>query len=175
MASYGLHSYMGRARLALLFKEHSTLWAAFGRTTEWVDEDDPDVLENPLTVESLEEPIVYVKSSFVSLCKQVDDNGDVTVGGQDYEFVEDEDAISEEAMYLYSLYELNGPGGMPTGTYRQVAVFSNVVPAAGHASDDWLLPEDVDDFGNIEYMANRTKIVFTSGEVRQERVIIEFN
>lgn len=166
--------YEGRVERALLAKEHCTFWVAIGRTdTEWTDEEDPPTV-SPGTAD-LDEPLVYVKAQSVHLCVIDLSAYDVQVAGVGYRFVNDVDAYTESARFLYVAATLDADAGMPAEAYRQKAVYSNLVPVAGHDSDAWLAPENVDDTGPIWVLANKTLKSFGAGEVREERTVIEFS
>ena len=89
-------TYRGRARRAWLNKTHSVYWLAVGRTTPWTDEYAPPSPSPGYG--DIQEAIVFTKAEFVSLCKIVTTGSDVTVKGQTYAYVADEDGI-----YQFSL------------------------------------------------------------------------
>jgi len=165
-------TYSGRARRALLHKTNSTYWVAVGRTTPWGDDLAPPS-PNPSVVD-IEEAIIFVKAEYVSLAKFVQSGGDVIVKGDRYSFVQDGDAILEQARFLYIRGRFDPSQGQPYGTFRQIAVFSNVVPATGHEDDTWLAPADISSRGVLEYIDNKppTQMDTESEEVIQ--AIIEF-
>ena len=173
MATFGAAAYSGRIRRALLFKEHSVLWCGLGRTSEWVDEQYPP--EPVLSRTTIEEPFLYYKADFITLCVWSDVESDVVVAGNNYTYVLDEDAPELYARYLYAQFTFDGTiGGMPEGTFRQTGIFSNLVPASRHENDTWLVPADVSSVGTLEYISNRRPVTFSNGEIRMERAVLEF-
>ena len=165
-------TYAGRARRALLHKTNSTYWMAIGRTTAWDDEENPPDPSPSAT--AIEEPIVYVTPTSVSLCKVVSSGEDVTHLGTKYAFVADEDAIDEGARFLYMLGRFDPTSGQPYDTFRQVALYSNLTPSTGHESDSWLAPANVDDAGLLEYLDNDVSTIMTDTRLEVIEIMIEF-
>ena len=165
-------TYASRARRALLHKMSSTYWVAIGRTTAWDDEENPpDPSPNDTGVT---EPIIYVTPTTVSLCKVVTSGEDITHLGTKYEFVADEDAITEGARFLYLLARFDPTSGQPYDTFRQVGLYSNLVPASGHESDSWLAPANVSDAGLLEYIDNDVATIMTETRLEVIEIMIEF-
>lgn len=168
---YGVATYEGRIKRALNMKTDSVLWCAVGHTAVWPGEPDPPD-EDPATT-AIDTPIVYVKPSSVSLCKAVESGGDVTIEGQQYEFVADVDAYTEGARFLY-LTTTFDPDIHPYANFRQFGVYSDLTPSVGHENDDWLAPANVDDDGVLEIYENHTVKSFGPGETRVIEIVIEF-
>jgi hypothetical protein len=154
-----------------MFKAHSTPWVCLGRTTAWPDEDNPP--DPTPGTEEIEEAIVFVKPGRFTLCKQVESGGDVTVDGVKLAFVDDANAYTENARFLF-IETVFDTSIHPHANYRQKGVFTDLTPAAGHETDDWLAPSDVSDRGVLEYLAHKTVKSFGAGETRIERTVIEF-
>ncbi len=148
--------YSECCRLARLAKQNTTYWIAVGRQTAWTDEDNPPT---ETRTDVLVEPIIYVRAWGITLCKAVESGGDITFKGQSYQSVDDEDAITEGARFLYLKAELHPAQSQPYGTYRQAAVVADVTPATGHESDDWLAPADVSDPGLTVLIENDVPMV----------------
>lgn len=165
-------TYSGRARRALLHKTNSTYWVAIGRTTAWDDEDNPP--DPTPSTSAITEPIIYVTPTTVSLCKVVTSGEDITHLGTKYEFVADEDAITEGARYLYMLARFDPTSGQPYDTFRQVAMYSNLVPGTGHESDSWLAPANVSSEGLLEYIDNDVATIMTETRLEVIEIMIEF-
>jgi len=165
-------TYQGRARRGLLHKTNSTYWVAIGRTTAWDNEKNPP--DPSPTASTIEEPVVYVTPTQVTLCKVVSTGEDVTHLGTKYEFVDDVDAIDEGARFLYMLARFDPTSGQPYDTFRQVALFSNLVPATGHESDSWLAPANVSDEGLLEYLDNDVATIMTDTRLEVIEIMIEF-
>lgn len=165
-------TYHSRARRALLHKENSTFWVSIGRTTVWTDEKNPPDPSPSAT--AIEEPIVYVKPTTVSLCKVVTSGEDVTHLGTKYQFVADEDAIDQSARFLYMLARFDPTSGQPYDTFRQVAMYSNLVPTSGHEGDSWVAPENVSSEGLLEYLDNDVATIMTDTRLEVIEIMIEF-
>lgn len=166
-------SYVSRARNAWLNKTESTYWFGIGRTAAWTDENDPPTVPDDYT--AIDTPIVYVKASLVKLAKIVVSGEDIIHNGVKYAWVADEDALTELARFLYCYCELTpGVGGQPYGTFRQTALYTDLVPATGHESDLWLAPANVEDVGNICYLANHIAVVLVESVTRAVPVMREF-
>ena len=165
-------TYAGRARRALLHKQNSTYWISIGRTTAWDDEENPP--DPSPSASTIEEPIIYVTPTTVSLAKVVTSGEDITHLGTKYEFVADGNAIAEGARYLYLLARFDPTSGQPYDTFRQVALFSNLVPASGHESDSWLAPANVSSEGLLEYLDNDVSTIMTETRLEVIEIMIEF-
>jgi len=173
MTTFGAAAYAGRVGRALDFKGSKTLWCGIGRQIGWVDDLYPP--EPDLTALTIEEPLVYVKADFTTLCVWSEVEADVEVADNYFAYIADVDALDNFARFLYAQFTFDGTiVGMPFGQFRQVGVFSDLVPASGHESDIWLPPANVSSVGTLEYISNRRPVTFSDGEVRMERIIIEF-
>ncbi|MGC8717973.1 MAG: hypothetical protein ACP5RW_08255 [bacterium] len=149
------------------------MWCCLAGQTAWADDDDPPA-PNPATL-SVSDPLVYVKADFVTLCVWSETPSDVEIAGNHFTYVTDSEAMDKFARFLYAQFTFDGTiAGMPYGTFRQVAVYSNLVPTSGHSGDIWLPPQNVSSPGTLEYLSNRKPTVFSDGEIRMERIIIEF-
>jgi hypothetical protein len=165
-------TYGSRAHRALLFKQNVTLWIGIGRTTEWSNEalaPDPDPTATTIT-----EPIVYIKASLVSLCVPVSSDEDFIHLGTKYQYIIDDDAIINNARFLYITASFDPSAGQPYGNFRQVGVFSDLVPADGYESESWLEPTHVDSIGILEYLDNDTVTTMAQNRKEQVEIIIEF-
>ena len=169
----GLSMYDGAVFRALQFKQDADLWVAIGRTTVWTDEQVPPVVLQ--TAHDIDEAICYVKPYVLTLAKEVITGGDITIDEQDYEFVSDVDALTDQtARFLYLCAEYDPMAGMDNDNFRQVAVYADLVPVTGHTTDLWLNPENVSDPGTLCYLHNAT--VTTMSPIRRQLVelILEF-
>jgi hypothetical protein len=168
----GVTSYKGRARRALLHKTNSTYWCAIGRTTVWTDEENPPAADPTAT--DIDEAICFVKPSLISLCKIVQSGEDFTHLGTKYAYVSDQNALTENARFLYLVSRFDPSAGQPYDDYRQVAIFSDLVPDQGHELDSWLAPADVTDPGLLEYIDNDTVVTMASDRLGVIEIMIEF-
>ncbi len=160
----GITSYDAQVERALWIKAKN-LWIAIGRTTAWPTEQIPPS-ETPGT-HDIDEPVAYHRPSVLSLARPVSSGGDVTFNGQQYAFVADVDAYTEYARFIYfkAVFDPIEDPGLPLTGFRQSCVYSGLVPAAGHESDQWLAPANVSDPGILEYIANHTLVSGPSAEI----------
>lgn len=168
-----ISTYKGRVKRALLFKTIAKHWACVGRTTAWDDEEDPPAEDPETTV--VEEPIVYVLPTQVSMAKSVIvGQGELIIDGAEYVLVDDEDAYDEDARFVYLQFNFDPDGGQPGADFRQHGVFVDLVPATGHENDLWLAPANVDDPGVLCCYDNHIVQELGLGEARQIDMVIEF-
>jgi len=165
-------TYCGRARRALLHKTNSAYWLAIGRTTPWIDELAPPT-PNPGIID-IEEAIIFVKAEMVRLAKFVQSGEDVIVKGSRYKFVDDNDAIIEQARFVYIKGRFDPSTGQPYGTFRQLGIFTGIVPASGYENRDWLAPANVTSRGILEYIENKPPTEMNLEREEVVQAIIEF-
>jgi len=141
--------------LYLKSKINST-YLGIGRSSEWDDEENPPV-PTPDTQE-LDEPIGYKRVNTASLCRRLGQSEEasypnVTYLGEEWELIPDNLAHEEEATYVYYEAEIQA-GELPSGEYRQVGIFTNLIPEEGVNKLN-LLPEEVAETGTLEFYENR--------------------
>jgi hypothetical protein len=125
-------------------------------------------------VTGIEEPILYIEAQQVSLAKAVLTGGTVQIDGQGYVLVNDADAYTQGARWLYLKFFLDRTTFEIDYTFRQHGVFTELVPAEGHESDPWLEPGNVSNVGIIERISNHTHKEFGVSEDRTLEIILEF-
>lgn len=180
----GATMYRDAVQNALDYKNNTnhTFWIAIGRTSPWPDEDHPPSITRGET--GVDEPICYRRASVVTLARSVSlaeyesapENERALGDGLCLVFVSDEDAHDHIARYLY-LNVCWNPGYdlHPANDFRQVGLYPHLVPAAGHESDEWLAPADVDDPGMLRYLDNdKVQQMDSQGPVVFTPVILEF-
>lgn len=152
--STGITTYYGRIHRGINFKNNNELWLAIGRTTAWADDANPPAESNTTT--DIDEIKGFVKITNKSMCYEVASGGDVTVLGQDYNFSSDANAYTNNARFLYLKGIISSTEFVedPTYEYRQVGIYSNLVPASGHSGELSLDPANVSDNGILEYYSN---------------------
>lgn len=124
-----------------------------GRTTPWEDEEDPPAPS--LTDTTLEELIIYKRPNRLTFVTN-DDNGEITILGGKYRALTLEEARDLQAQQVliqttFSTADFGGPAD-----YRQIGVFTYVVPTAGNESKSILLPSEIEDPGLIIHLTNRS-------------------
>jgi len=165
-------TYCGRARRALLHKLNSTYWLAVGRTTAWTDEQAPPT-PAPGVID-IEEAIVFVPAEMVRLAKFVQSLEDVVVKGNRYKFVEDVDAIEQQARFIYIKGRFDPSTDQPYGTFRQLAIFTGVAPKTAYQGRPWLAPAHVQSRGVLEYIENKPPTAMSLEREEVVQAIIEF-
>ena len=168
----GVTTYQGRARRALLHKQNSVYWVAIGRTTPWENEAAPP--EPQPGSAQLEEPIIYVRPTNVSLCRIVSSGEDISHLGTKYAFVSDAQAIEQNARFMYIFARFDPTAGQPYNDFRQIAVFSNLEPAANHDGDSWLAPAHVEREGLLEFLAHDIVTIMANTRLEVVEVMLEF-
>lgn len=124
-----------------------------GRTTPWADEEDPPAPS--LTDTTLEELIIYKRPNRLTFVIN-DSNGDITILGGKYRALTLEEARNLQAQQVliqttFSTADFGGPAD-----YRQIGVFTYVVPTAGNENKSILLPSEIEDPGIIIHITNRS-------------------
>jgi hypothetical protein len=169
MAQSQSTTYVDMVLRAIDFFQRTDIWVAIGRTTAWDDDLDPPTADMET---GLDTPVVYVRPDDIQLLKPVPDDGDfVDDVGQHYEFVLEEDAITEVARYVYIAAEFTDQGGQPHSTFRQCAIVTNLVTANGYENEPWVAPANVTDIGYVRWIANFEP---QSGSSQTVKIPIEF-
>jgi hypothetical protein len=183
MSAHATTTYLGRVKRALAFKA-LTLWFGMGRSaTPWPDENNPP---SPAPGDSdISEALFFAKPEVKSLCRPLS-QGDWellapdarvprSINGVYYALVADVDAYDEIARWVYLRGVMDVELSHPAGTFRQTAVFSDLVPDAGYEAATWLLPVNVDDRGSMEWIDNNKPKTIDLTENRcTTHVVIEF-
>lgn len=137
----------------------SKTWVIIGRTTAWANEQAPPAVTPDAN--SIEEPICAVKAvvSWVVL----DPNGTIQFIDENGQYIYFTELTTEQQVLDQSaqLIMLSGTvSGAQTGnvTFRQLGFSTDLVPAAGHENDSFLLDADVSSYGQLESIENRTPV-----------------
>lgn len=160
------------AALALKSKSASTYFA-IGKTSPWTNEKIPPASDPNATM--LTETIGYKKVDNVSLCRpyvegEVTTYPIVTYGTLKFVLIPDAEAYNQKAVQVY--YEVKIVGDeLPVGTYRQVGVFTDLVPKTGVTKPN-LLPSEVQSIGILQFIENKEFNNRTVDTTVKERFII---
>lgn len=189
----GVTGYEGRVEEAIDLK-NKTLWMCFCRTeTAWpttltTDDDNPP---SPLPTDAEDdEPYLYVKSEYKTLCRPVtlevfeatDPLLRVAIGSGRpdvapvYYVYESSDATAYEnsARWVYMRARLDVAAGIhPPGVFRQIKVYSGLIPAAGEGAATWLLPDHVEDRGKMRWIRNYPRTIVSDAEVKVQHIVVE--
>lgn len=185
MSLIGCTSYKFAADLGVLVKNTWPLWVAIGRTEAWSNELSPPTPSRG--TDDIDTPIVFVRPTILTMARVVSKaDYDLAPAGQKatvtiekvdtyYVFVADEDAPDEYARFLYYRAEFNPVQGIPVDQFRQIGVYTKLVPAAGYEGANWLAPENVQDRGRLAYHDNGEFVNMSpSGPVVGVHAAIEF-
>jgi hypothetical protein len=160
------------SRRALLIKQNSDFWFAWGRQTAWPDDSLPPI-PTPGGSTDIDTPLVFKKPALVSLCRPVNSGEDFTYRGQKYQYVADNNAIADGGRFVYLRGRLDPTDGDPVGTFRQIAVFSDLVPNAGYESANKLLPAQVDSHGQLVYLSNDIPVQIDVNRLHGVEILLE--
>ena len=152
-------------------KQGDDLWVIMGQTSEWTDENDPD---SPTPgSETIVEPFVAIKPIVKTMAVEVTEEAytaltdgfraAVSIEGtiKYLELVADADAYTRGARYLYikALYDPVVAGHPAFVSFRTYYLTSALVPSAGYENATWLVPDNIDDYGLLEYENAGTKVL----------------
>ncbi|WP_099321085.1 hypothetical protein [Anaerococcus sp. Marseille-P3625] len=140
---------------ALSLLEQGNIFIGLGRTSPWENENKDGFVppEPNLDAENLDELVGMKKADRVSMVIP-DESGEI-----EYAKIKFKTLTKEEALKLKSRWVLIEStiyfDELPPVTYRQIGIFSRVTPKNGNENKRILLPEDIEDVGVLEVIANR--------------------
>lgn len=132
-------------------------WAVFGKTSAWVNENDPPDVDKE-TVAMTE--VVFAKR--FTIARQVFvgtlQDHDIVVDGTYWKIAYTlQSALANNARYLYLRFDVNKDEG-PDVTYRQIGIFYNLVPTTGNEGKVLLLPNEIQSYGSLIWLNNRVAV-----------------
>lgn len=146
---------LGRALRGVDHKSRVSIWVGIGKSSPWPDENNPP--DEETTQRSLLEPIGYRRLSQSSLVKEVTstDAWTITHAGKFYVKVSDTDALAKSPapVLLYFRFDIERDE-LPQQTYRQAAVFADLIPNQDSLNLFSLLPAQVSSVGHLIYLSN---------------------
>lgn len=161
---------------ALDFVHRTDIYFAIGKTSPWSDESNPP---QPIETDTLQELIGYRKVDTQYLVVPYDNRtlgqNDILItlsDGTKWLVISEANAYTERARYVYISTTIL-PTDLPTGDYRQVGVFTGVVPQDGITKPN-LLPSEVQKPGVLEVLDNRVKSTRTNTTKETLSFIIQF-
>jgi len=171
--STGITTNYSKIHNGIRFK-NQTLWMAIGRTTPWTNESSPPAETSTTT--SIDEIKGFVKITNKSMVYEVSSGEDIVVLGNKYKFSSDNDAYSNNAKFVYLKGEILNSYFIETPffKYRQIGIYSNLVPVTGHEGDLYLDPSNVSDAGILEYYSNEQPIERRNDRKDVFEFILEF-
>lgn len=137
------------ASQAIRFDAATNVYLAIGRTTAWPNESEPPT---PTGQETVIDEVIGYKPAALSLVKP-DGGGAISWGGQTWTEVQPEDAVDENAQYVW-VHATIEYDELPLTTFRQVGLYTGLTKAGG-AGSGALLPGEVTDPGVLEAIDNR--------------------
>lgn len=193
----GVSGYEGRVEDALSLKAKD-LWFCFCRNeTPWPDDGDTDETKVPSHLPAdaePAEPYLFVKAEYKSIARVATegeyDAADPSVriairtGGSDddpenppiyvrYLFISDAEAYDHDARWLYARTSIDASGAHPPGSFRQIKMYSGLVPTSGYQAAAWLTPEKVADRGVFRWGRNYILTTASSSIKWTAHVVIE--
>lgn len=156
--------------LALLAKSETT-YLALGKKTPWENESIPPMAEEDIT--DIQEIIGFKKMDTVSLCRplgagETTNYPTITYKGSNWVLIPKEKAHEEGAYHLYFATTVTGTE-LPTGTYRQVGVYTELKTSAQKKA---LLPGEVTSRGKLQFYDNRQQFNRTDRITVTERFVV---
>ena len=161
--------YSGNILQALDLKNNHTAWVVVGQTTPWANEENPPDVD--LSTTDINEIQGAKRCNIVSLCVP-DASGTIEFQGQKYRLVSDSEAYSQGARWVYFRADLKYDQ-FPVVTYRQTALYIDLVPASGYEGYDVLYPTQIESNGILYYYKNHPPRYRTVESVDIVEVIIE--
>ena len=162
----------GRINRARLFFENiGDMYIALGKTSSWSDE------ENPPEPTGMETDMVEVLGF-----KRVDQKffvvedlveGTLSFRDKKWRIVEPGDIFSEGSRWVYVSASIVG-SELPLTDYRQVGLFSGLIPNVGFEGMDVLTPGQVNSRGVLEILGNRKRTTRQDDQTERVILIMEF-
>jgi hypothetical protein len=167
-----IETIQGRVRRTELFYNDSTdLYMAIGRTSAWVDENDPPSPTGEET--NVEEIIGFKKVDQEILVVQDSVGGTLNFRGQKWRELPVGDIYTEECHWIYVSASLYGDS-LPLDTFRQIGLYSGLTPHQDYVGNDYLLPYQVEDRGVLEIIGNRVPAQRSADQTDKPVIILEF-
>ena len=129
----------------------SPLWICVGRTTPWENEGNPPTTD-PET-RNITEPILYKQCEVATFVVE-DSNGEYIVNGIRYQPVTvayARENLVTTVLIKATIYDTDLDESV---TFRQVGLYSKLIPTQGNESKSKLLPSEVSDPGYLEWYSN---------------------
>lgn len=159
----------GHVSRAIDFFNKENVYFGIGRTTPWENELQPD---EP-TVNTLLTEVVGYKKVETKYLVIPDPTGEITYKDARWKIVPANEAVSLGARWVY-LNCFISFSELPTNvSYRQIGVFTGLIPDSDHIGQYALLPDSVDDVGRLEIIDNRSPIYRATDMREQLSIIVE--
>lgn len=164
-------TYKGHTKRAISWYNQDNIYLAIGRTSEWEDELNPPI---PQPGDEIEEIVCYKKVEQKYYVVQ-DDEGTIFYRGKMYRVINEDEVWSSNCRWVFCSCWLNYDEA-PIGVgYRQIGLVTDVKKKEGVPDGQYiLLPDDIENFGDLEVLANDTVTVRSSSKRERLAMIIEF-
>jgi hypothetical protein len=129
----------------------SPLWICVGRTTPWPQENNPPTA-SPTTTH-IDEPVLYKRCEVATFVVE-DENGEYTVNGVKYRPVSNGYARNNLVTTILIRAIIYDNDLSEEISFRQVGLYSKLIPTPGNESKTKLLPSEVQDPGFLEWFSN---------------------
>lgn len=137
---------------ALDFYNKDSIYFCIGKSAAWPDETTPP--DPSITATDISEIIGFKKVEVKQLVIP-DPDGTITYRSSKWSVVSPANALAQGAKYVY-LKTVIQYNDLPVGYYRQVGLYSNLIPAVGVPAGQYnLLPSEVANRGILEALDNR--------------------
>jgi hypothetical protein len=168
--NYKTITRLGSVSRAKDFLENQ-FWICLGRTTPWNQTDTPPEASTNTT--TIDEPILYKRITQAYFVKPVASNGDFYIEGTWYDIITEAQARSELISYVILVASISYEDiGDDSISFRQVGIFSRLVPKEGYEEYTILTPDQVDDPGWLEWYANLEPIMVQPNQSQTFYIII---
>ena len=162
----------GRISRAKLFKDNvNMLFFAIGRTVEWANESSPP--EPTGTETNIDQIIGFKKVEDMHFVVEDPIHGTLVFQDSLWRIVPEGEIVSEGCHWVYLSANIVG-NELPLSSYRQIGLYSDVVPLAGYEANTELTPAQVESNGLLEVITNRTVVHRASEQTDKFFIVLEF-
>lgn len=158
----------GHVNRALGFMDVESIFVGIGKQSQWEDEQNPS---EPTGNESTIQEIIGYKKIFSKRLVKQDPEGDIRYKGQNWSVVSRENAFKEGAKWVMLEVFLEYDELPVNVQYRQVGIFTGLVPQVGYEKTEALLPAQVKNKGIMEVIDNR-KVEYRDIDKKEGIVVI---
>lgn len=156
---------------ALSLVEQGDLYFGLGKTSPWEGEDEPNFVppEPDMDATTVEELVGMKKADRVSMVIPSED-GEIEYSSLRFKTLTNEQAFDQKARWV--LVECNiSFEELPPVSYRQIGLFSRVIPKEGYEGKLVLLSDEIKDVGILEVLNNR-KVVTRQSDTKDTYFMI---
>jgi hypothetical protein len=147
------------------------LWICIGRTTPWPDENNPPIVSPDIL--DVEEPVIFKKADVKTFVVE-DTTGEYIVQGVTYKAVSEEFARNNLVTTILIKATITDTDISDDVTFRQVGLYSKLVPTAGNEGKTLLLPSEVEFTGYLEWVSNREPLHIQPNQYEVFYIVFNF-